>query len=258
VVSPEPEKPEGGRGLKSRQPAVAFWLEHVSLPACEIAALLGYGAVILDMEHGVISREAADHLTLSSKCLGLTVYSRVASADRPAIQHALDSGVDGVILPQIADLGHARTATAFAKYPPLGTRGVGYSRTMAYTGTGPDFFEAENRRALCFPMIETPGALADVEAIASLETVDGLFIGPSDLSMTRGRGAYRATDSDFADLERIAAAAAKSGKPWAMPAPSQKVFDFAVRRGAALVTVCDDLTALRHGFIQGLAVTGKG
>jgi 2-keto-3-deoxy-L-rhamnonate aldolase RhmA len=258
IVSRKPGKPaEGGAG-KSHRPAIAFWLEHASLPACEIAALLGYNAVIFDMEHGVISPEAADHLTLSSKRLGLTVYSRVASADRRAIQHALDSGVDGVILPQIADLAHARAATAFAKYPPLGTRGVGYSRTMAYGGTGPDFFEAENRRALCFPMIETPGALAEVEAIACLETVDGLFIGPSDLSMTRGRGAYRITDSDLADLETIAAAAAKSGKPWALPAPSQTVFDFAVRQGAAMVTVCDDLTALRQGFTQGLAVAGRG
>ena len=236
------------------KPALAFWLEYPSLPACEIAALCGYDAVIFDHEHGVMPQPEADRLTLACKRLGLTVYSRVAAAERVAIQQALDAGVDGVILPQIADLAHARAATPLAKYPPLGSRGVGYSRTMNYGAVAPDFYQQENRRTLCLPMIETPGALADAAAIAALDTVDGLFVGPSDLSMTRGRGAFRATEKDLADLARIADAAGASGKIWALPAPGAKVFDFARRRGAALVTVADDLTALRGGFVLGLTV----
>jgi 4-hydroxy-2-oxoheptanedioate aldolase len=250
------KKAKTSSSRSANRPALAFWLEYASLPACEVAALLGYQVVIFDLEHGVIPQEKADQLALSCKKLGLTVYSRVASAERVAIQHALDSGVDGVILPQIVDLAHAREATAFAKYPPLGSRGVGYSRAMNYGGVAPDFFEAENRRTICLPMIETPGALADVGAIARLDTVDGLFVGPSDLSMTRGRGAFRATGKDFADFAKIAAAAAKAGKIWALPAPGRAVFDFANQHHAALVTVCDDLTALRLGFGQGLAVAG--
>ena len=245
------------RGRKAARPQIAFWLEYASLPACEIAALVGYEAVIFDLEHGVIPEADADRLAFACKRLGLTVYARVAAAERVAIQHALDSGVDGVILPQIADLAHARTATAFAKYPPLGTRGVGYSRTMGYGGIGAGFFAAENRRTLCYAMIETPGALAEVEAISDLDTVDGLFVGPSDLSMTRGRGAYRATDKDLADIARVAAAADAARKPWGLPAPAQKVFDFARRRGTSLMTVADDLTALRLGFAQGLSVAAR-
>jgi len=258
MVSRKPSRNVGSsRDPKPSRPALAFWLEYASLPACEIAAQLGYRAVIFDHEHGMIPREAADQLSLACKKLGLAVYSRVASAERVAIQHALDSGVDGVILPQIAGLAHAREATGYSKYPPLGTRGVGYSRTMNYGAIESGFFEAENRRCICLPMIETPAALAEVEAIAFLDTVDGLFVGPSDLSMTRGRGAFRATDKDLADLGTIAAAAAKAGKIWALPAPGRTVFDFAVRHQAALVTVCDDLTALGIGFARGLDVAGK-
>jgi 4-hydroxy-2-oxoheptanedioate aldolase len=242
------------RGGAASGPALAFWLEYPSLPACEIAALCGYDAVIFDHEHGVMPQADADRLTLACKRLGLTVYSRVASAERVAVQHALDAGVDGVILPQIADLAHARAVTALAKYPPLGSRGVGYSRAMGYDGVAPDFFERENCRTLCWPMIETPGALADAAAIAALDTVDGLFVGPADLSMTRGRGVFRATDKDLADLAKVAAAAKATGKSWALPAPGAKVFAFARRHGASLVTVGDDLTALRVGFTQGLAV----
>jgi 2-keto-3-deoxy-L-rhamnonate aldolase RhmA len=236
---------------------LAFWLETPSLAACEIAALVGYDGVVLDFEHGVLPHEAADQLTFTGKKLGLTVHWRTATADRVAIQHALDAGADGVILPQIASLAHAREVTAFAKYPPLGSRGVGYSRTMAYGDTAPGFFEAENARIACYAMIETPGALAEAEVIARLETVDGLFVGPSDLSMTRGRGAYRGGAEDLADMTRIAKAAKKASKAWALPAPGRAVFDFAARNGAAFVTVSDDLTALRIGLTEGLAVAGR-
>jgi 2-dehydro-3-deoxyglucarate aldolase/4-hydroxy-2-oxoheptanedioate aldolase len=174
-----------------------------------------------------------------------------------AIQHALDCGADGVILPQIEGLEHARAVTAFAKYPPLGTRGVGWSRTMGYGATPPDFFAAENKRTICWPMVETPGALDEVEAIAALDCVDGLFVGPSDLSMTSGRGPYKESAADFADMTRIAKAARKAGKGWALPAPSAKAFAFAVKHGACFVTVSDDLTAMRAGLAQGLRVTGR-
>ncbi|HXQ41027.1 MAG TPA: aldolase/citrate lyase family protein [Candidatus Udaeobacter sp.] len=254
-----PRRASSGRAAagKGSRPALGFWLEYASLPACEIAAGLGYDVVIFDLEHGVIPPAVADELTLVCKRLGLTVYARVAAAERVAIQHALDSGADGVILPQIAGLEHARDVTAYAKYPPLGTRGVGYSRTMNYGSVPRNFYAAENRRTLCLPMIETPGALDDVVAIAGLDTVDGLFIGPSDLSMTRKRGPFAAARADLKDLGAIALAARKAGKIWGMPAPGRKIFDFARREGAAFVTVCDDLTALGAGFAQGLAVAGR-
>jgi 2-keto-3-deoxy-L-rhamnonate aldolase RhmA len=257
MVSRKSQGPTQDRGgSKPSSPELAFWLEYASLPACEIAVQLGYEAVILDLEHGVIGQEMADVLTMTCKSIGLRVYSRVASADRVPVQHALDSGADGVILPQITCLEEAREATAYAKYPPLGTRGVGYNRTMKYDASTSRFFDEENKRSVCLPMIETAGALAEVEAILRLDTVDGVFVGPSDLSMMRGRGPFEATAEDLADFEKIASAAANVGKIWGLPAPGKKIFDFAVQHHAALVTLCDDLTALRMGLAEGLAVVG--
>lgn len=235
------------------QPKLGFWLETPNQAACEIAALVGYHVVLFDMEHGILSVESADRLIPYCRRLGLTVYSRVAAADRVAIQHALDAGADGVILPQIRDLEHARETTAFAKYPPRGVRGMGWSRIMDYDSTPPDFVERENRRTSCYAMIETPGALAEAARIAALPTVDGLFVGPSDLSLSRGRGLYRASPDDTADVSSVAEAAAAVGKPWAMPAPDPDLARFAAQNGAAFITVSDDLTALRLGLAQGLA-----
>jgi len=243
--------------VKGPGPQLAFWLERPNIAACEIAKLVGYKIVVIDMEHGAIGAETCDTIVAMCRAMGLTCYVRVASAERLLIQQALDFGADGVVLPQIIDASHAAVVCAYAKYPPKGTRGVGYSRAMnygAYTATDDAFFAAENRRTVCHPMIETPGALRDVESIASLDTVDGLFIGPSDLSMTRGRGSFKFTPEDQADFRTVAAAARRCGKVLGLPAPSAGAYALAVAEGAGYVTVSDDITALRLGFAEGLKV----
>ena len=176
-----------------RSPELAFWLETPSIAACEIAKLVGYRIVVIDIEHGVIGAEACDaDRRTAVAALGLTCYVRVAAADRVPIQQALDSGADGVILPQIADVAHAREATAFAKYPPLGLarrrlqphddlRRLRQHRRRLLRGREPAHHLHRHDR-------DAGRARATCEAIAALETVDGLFIGPTDLSMTRGRG----------------------------------------------------------------------
>jgi 2-dehydro-3-deoxyglucarate aldolase/4-hydroxy-2-oxoheptanedioate aldolase len=220
-----------------------------SQAAVEIAAGAGFELVILDMEHGAIADETADALIPLAKGLGLAVFSRVAAAARAPIQKALDSGADGVIIPQIRDAEHAAEVTGFAKYPPKGTRGLGFSRIDGYGRSGGAALPArENRRTLCYPMIETPGALADALAIANLPTVDGLFLGPSDLSLTRGRGMLRLTDADFADARAVADAAARAGKRFALSGVSDASWAFAVKTGADFIGGADDLSALVHGF----------
>ena len=177
------------------------------------------------MEHGAIGAEACDLIVAHCRAIELRCYMRVAAADRLLIQQALDFGADGILLPQLENLAQARIATAYAKYPPLGTRGVGYSRAMdygAYDNIDDKFFATENTRTVCHAMIETPGALKDVLEIAALPTVDGLFIGPSDLSMTRGRGAFKFTEEDAQDFRTVAAAARahKQGAGTAGPEPA--------------------------------------
>jgi 2-dehydro-3-deoxyglucarate aldolase/4-hydroxy-2-oxoheptanedioate aldolase len=251
TIASQPTSPNAPRQGK---PALAFWLETASEVACEIAAIVGYHCVILDMEHGVIPVDAADRLIAHARRLGLSVYSRVEASERVPIQRALDSGADGVILPQIASLPHAREVTAYAKFPLLGSRGIGFSRTMAYAAAPSDFVAQQNRSTRCYAMIETPGALADAEAIAALPAVDGLFLGPSDLSLTLGRGLHKPSIENEESARHVARAARAAGKTWAMPAPTRDSFRFAWEEGAAYVTVSDDLSALRAGLEQGLGV----
>jgi 2-dehydro-3-deoxyglucarate aldolase/4-hydroxy-2-oxoheptanedioate aldolase len=228
---------------------IGFWLETATQAACEIAARQGFDIVLYDMEHGVIDAGDLDRLVPLCRGLGLETYVRVAAAERAAVQQALDTGADGVLLPQLRDAQHAREASDYAKFPPLGSRGMGFGRIHGYAGMVDDFAETENRRTRCYAMIETPRALEEAQAIAALPTVDGLFVGPGDLSLSRGRGPNRWTRADLEDLRGVAAAASRAGKLFATAGgdkPAGKAFGEEV--GAAFLTAGDDLSALLIGF----------
>jgi 2-keto-3-deoxy-L-rhamnonate aldolase RhmA len=238
-------------------PKPGFWLEQPNLAALEIAAILGYRVVVIDMEHGVIAAESCNALAAQARAVGLTVLIRVAAAERILVQQALDYGADAVMLPMIQDAAHAADAAAYSKYPPLGTRGVGTGRAFgygAYEAVDTDFYRTANLRTKCHVMIETAGALRDAEAIAALPAVDGLFVGPSDLSLARGRGAFRFTEEDENDFKIVARACRQNGKTLGLPAPNARALALALSEGAAYVTISDDLTALRMGLERALAL----
>jgi 2-dehydro-3-deoxyglucarate aldolase/4-hydroxy-2-oxoheptanedioate aldolase len=229
-------------------PLLAFWLESDSQKACEIARHAGFEIVIFDMEHGILDEAALDRLLPFCDALGLRPYVRVSDATQSRIQTALDIGAHAVILPQIKDIQHAIDVVRFAKYPPLGLRGIGYSRTMSYGAANNDFIERENCNRLCYAMIETPDALAAVAEIARLPCVDGLFVGPADLSLTRGRGVFKASAGDVADLRIVAAAAHAAGKRWGAAAANPGYRKEAISLMPTLLATADDLSALVAGF----------
>ncbi len=232
------------------RPAIGIWITSPFHWAVEMAKAIGYDTVLIDLEHGTINAESADRLMALAHSLGLDAFVRVASPDRVPIQQALDAGADAVILPQVRDLDHARSGSAFAKYPKLGLRGMGSPRSLAYGDTPSDFVLAENKRTRCLIMIETPGALNDVARIVALPTVDGLFMGPYDLSLTRGRGQYVASNEDRKDAVHIAEAGTKAGKFIGMPAGDAEAVGFARALGASLISVGEDLGALNIGLRQ--------
>jgi 2-keto-3-deoxy-L-rhamnonate aldolase RhmA len=241
------------------QPTPGFWLQRPNLPALEIAALTGYELVVLDMEHGALTPEACDALVAMGRALGMVVFVRVAEAQRILIQQALDYGATGVMLPMIRDAAHAAEASACSKYPPLGRRGVGGGRAFeygAYQEIDKSQHETSNSKTRCHVMIETSKALDEVDAIAALPTVDGLFVGPSDLSIARGRGAFRFAASDEEDFRRVARACSSHGKILGLPASTPAALALAQEVGAEYVTLTVDLSAHRIGFLQARSMLG--
>jgi len=226
----------------------AVWLSGPNTAAAEIARQIGYGAAVLDIEHGTFDLADLERFIPFLKAIGLEVVAKVLGPERGPIQQALDFGADVVAIPHVENAAHAAVVTGYAKFPPLGDRSFAGGRTSAYGGFTDEWVSVQDAKTRCYPMIEDAGAIEQIDEILALDTVDGVFIGPSDLSLRRERGAYARTDGDFADLARIAAAAHTAGKPWLLPAWSPEEKRFAVDHGADQMALTMEHGALLAGL----------
>lgn len=214
----------------------------------EIAAGIGYGSAVLDIEHGSFDLADLERFIPVLKGLGLDVIAKVLGPERGPIQQALDFGADAVAIPHIEGVEHARTVCAFAKFPPRGLRSFAGGRTVAFKAPTDAWVAAQDAGTRCYPMIEDAGALEEVEKILALDTVDGVFIGPTDLSLLRGRGSYKRGDADWADLKRVADAARKAEKHWILPAWSDSEKRFALDNNATQMALITEHGAIGTGL----------
>jgi 4-hydroxy-2-oxoheptanedioate aldolase len=236
-------------------PRWAAWLSAPNAAAAEIVRDLGYGSVVLDIEHGAFDLVDLERFMPFLRAIGLRVLAKVLAPERGPIQQALDFGADVVVIPHVENLAHAVAVCAYGKFPPRGDRSFAGGRTARYGGFDDEWVAAQDTRTRVYPMIEDAGALHDIDAILALNTVDGVFVGPSDLSLRRERGAYSRTDADFADLRTVADAARRAGKPWVLPAWAQAEKEFALAHDADPVVLVADHTALVAGFGAALSET---
>ena len=172
--------------------------------AMESLTRTGLDYVIIDTEHGCFSEETTADLILAAEKGGLLPFVRIGDIRRPYVLRMLDIGARGLIVPNIRTLKQVQKLIDCAKFPPLGRRGYCPNRT---SGWGADewsrdvfaYMDECNRRVKLIPQCETRDALEQIEEIAALPGVDGIFIGPFDLSTTMG------IPGQFADPEFLAA-----------------------------------------------------
>lgn len=231
-----------------RRPSVSIWLTEPSAAAVEMGCLAGYDTVVLDIEHGLFDLRALDWLIPLIRAKGMRVIAKVLGPERGPIQQALDFGADAVAIPHISSAAHAAEICRYAKFPPLGDRSFAGGRTSDYRGFTDEWVTAQDRKTHCYPMIEDGSAFDDIEAILALPMVDGIFIGPSDLSLRRERGAYSVTDGDLADIRHLARAANAAAKPWVLPAWSAAEQRLAVEEGAHTIVAAMQYGAMLAGF----------
>lgn len=221
----------------SYKPRTGFWLTDSSAPLAEIVAGLGFDFVVLDVEHGMFDLRNLEYFIPLLKGLGLDVWAKVLGPAQEPIQQTLDFGADGVIIPHIRDVDHAAAVTAHAKYPPLGDRSLSGGRTFHYDSWSVEQTEAFNVSTQCFPLVEHPDAVRDIEKIAALPTVDGFQIGTSDLALMSGRGTYAQSGEDWADVIRCVSAFKAAGKSWLFPAWTAQEQRWAIENEAPLLMI---------------------
>jgi 4-hydroxy-2-oxoheptanedioate aldolase len=162
--------------------------------AAECMGIAGLDFLVVDTEHGPNDVESTLAAILAAERRGITPFVRIKDATRPSVLKMLDIGAKGLVVPCIQTKEEVERLVEYAKYYPLGRRG--FALTMAGAFGYADFardtqtyFETSNRETLLIPQCETRGCLDHIEEIAPMEGVDGIFIGPYDLSVALGKPA---------------------------------------------------------------------
>jgi staphyloferrin B biosynthesis citrate synthase len=241
------------RRFSARQAVVGSFIKTPTTHATEIIGALGYDFVVIDEEHAPFDREATDVVLLAARASNLAGIVRVSSDDPAKILSCLDCGASGVLVPHVACVEKARAAAAAARYRG-GRRGYsGSPRAGGYGATPMWSYVEEQDASICtIAMIEDPEALDDIDAIAAVDGIHGLFIGRGDLTVALG--AKSSGDASVKDaVTRVIAAARKAAKPvCVMVANAAEAKNFA-DIGASAFIIASDQSFLRRAAAQTLS-----
>ena len=160
------------------------WLVIPSTLTAEAAALAGFDSVTIDMQHGLIDFSNLTPMIQAIQAHDVPVLVRPPWNEPSILMRLLDVGADGLIVPMIDDAPAAAALVAACRYPPKGRRSSGPLR--AGMVAGPDYFATADDSMLILPMIESVLALENLDAILDTERIDGVYIGPADLSLALG------------------------------------------------------------------------
>ncbi|MET4157632.1 aldolase/citrate lyase family protein [Agromyces sp. PvR057] len=231
-------------------PSIGAWSMLGTSAAASVMARIGADWLVLDAQHGLYDdRSVVESLALlTAGGMAETTHVRVPHNSASWIGRALDAGARGVIVPMVQNAEQARAAADACRYAPAGTRSWG--PMSAYWGGTVPTAEASNARVQCAVMVETPQAIADVEAIAAVPGVDMVFVGPFDLAIALGTTveALLADTSADSPLDRVVAACTAAGIVPGSFAGSIPIAAALVARGFRSVAVAVDTAILtQHG-----------
>lgn len=196
------------------QATINGWLSIGNPFTAEIMAAQGYDSLTIDVQHGALDYSAALPMMQAMRASGTTILARAPWLEPAGIMKLLDAGAMGIICPMVNNAEQAAEFASYMRYPPLGQRSFGPTRAgFAMPGYG----VKANDEVLAFAMIETADGMENLEAIAATPGIDGLYVGPADLTLgvTNGRlapGFDRDEEEMVTAIRRIVDVARAHGK----------------------------------------------
>ncbi|MEK6592676.1 MAG: HpcH/HpaI aldolase/citrate lyase family protein [Pseudomonadota bacterium] len=244
------------QAIKAGKPQIGIWSSLCSHISAEVLADAGFDWVLLDTEHSPNELPAVQN-QLDAMLAGTTEpIVRPAWNDMVLIKRFLDVGARTLLLPYVQNEDEARRAVSATRYPPQGVRGVSGCTRANHYGRIKDYFKRVHDETCVLVQVETRAAMANLEAIAAVEGVDGVFIGPNDLAADMGHLGNWQHPEVWKVMEDAAKRILKAGK-----APGILVGEADGKRcldlGYLFVAVGSDLVMLARGS-EALAAKFKG
>jgi 4-hydroxy-2-oxoheptanedioate aldolase len=216
--------------LVAGEPLYGAWSMIGSALSVRLLAAAGLDYVVIDLQHGGAAEADLPAMTSAIRLAGATPVGRVRHAHTADIGRALDLGCEGVIVPNVDSAAQARQVAGAVRYPPAGYRSAG-----GVLAAG---------EAFCLVMAESADALRELDATLAVDGVDGLYVGPGDLSLSLGCTPDPDDPVLSQALERVWAAAAAAGKPVGVHATEGVTARRYREAGCTLITTAIDATAI--------------
>ena len=238
--------------------AVNGWLSLPATFSAEVMAHQGWDSLTIDLQHGLIDYEAAVGMLQAISTTRTVPLVRVPWLDPGIVMKVLDAGAYGVICPMINSAAEAREFVAACRYPPAGIRSCGPTRANFYAG--PDYIANANRTIIAMAMIETRSGLDSLDAILSIEGLDAIYVGPSDLSLALGFEPKLDQNEPIIveTIEHIVARARKKNVVAGIHTNSPDYAQKMIQRGFRFVTVSTDIRLLVAKASEVLKTMGRG
>ncbi|NGM67701.1 aldolase [Natronolimnobius sp. AArcel1] len=244
--------------LRNREPLVGTWVALGDPAIAELSASLAFDAVVIDGEHSTNSLETITEMVravdAASADREVGSIVRLSENDATEIKRVLDSGVSGVMAPMIDSPEDARELVEATRYPPDGVRGVGYGRGTGYGEAFPDYLEQANDEIVTIAQIETEAGFEHVEEIAAVDGLDGLFVGPADLSAALGMFGETESDDFLSAVDRVLEAGHAVDKPVATLAFEEAEIERWVDCGFDFVLAGVDIDYIQAGATQAITM----
>jgi 4-hydroxy-2-oxoheptanedioate aldolase len=229
------------------EPVLITQLHFTDPSVFEMTSLMGFDGIWMDMEHHFYSLETAGGLMRAARTGVTDIVARPGKGEFMRMQRMLEAGAQGIMYPRCDDAAEARSVVEWAKFQPLGKRGFdGGNPDMPYCSMPVlDYIKHANEQTFIIIQVEQPNALENIDAIAAIEGIDVLMLGPCDFSIQGGFPGDFNHEKLLAAAKRIAEAAKRSGKKWGLPVGSvedaQKMMDL----GAQVFFYNADIVAVK-------------
>ncbi len=221
----------------------------------ECVALAGIDYIIIDTEHGPKEAETVVDLIRAAEFRGTTPFVRVKDSSRASILKMLDIGAHGLVIPNVRSVDEVKKIVEYGKYAPLGMRGINMPRASGYGSpqtmpTLKDYTEMANKETMLIPQCETVSCLENIEEIVNIEGVDGIFVGPFDLSQDMGMTADFSNPKFVKAIERVLKACKEAKKPVLIFAPNPEAGKEKLKEGFDSVTISIDSLVFINAYSE--------